>query len=535
MKSVTLETVAEIFNGKTPSKAQQRESGHPVLKIRDISADGNSVGPFGSFVEEGLAAKYPAKIVRSGDTLILNAAHNSKYVGSKSHFASKSTIGLLATGEWLIVRPDRTKANPNYINHFLTSAQMRSAIQEIVNGIHLYPKDVAKLQISLPSLDEQRRIAAVLDKADALRRLRQQSLDLTEKLIQSVFLDMFGDPAQNPKKWKTCKVGKMAKQMSDGPFGSNLKTAHYTEEGIRVLRLQDIGIGFLKSPKPVYISEEHYNTLPRNHCQPNDVIVGTMGEPNLRAAIIPPNLKESLNKADCVLIRSNNEIAIPEYICWLLNMPGTLALANKLILGETRARISMGRLRSLDVPLPPLELQKKFRTALMGILKTLNDVSNSAPLIEDLFNSLQQRAFSGDLDLSNLILDEEAEEIIQAAYKLDKLGNETLPRTLGSGITLKVLKPSVAVEKKLKSQDKIIEEDDQIPWSPDYFKYRLLAKQTAEIVITDLMSEADSIFTEPNYDAIRDILFDYLDPAHDNPVLAQTFDQKRKEIILQPA
>jgi hypothetical protein len=171
----------------------------------------------------------------------------------------------------------------------------------------------------------------------------------------------------------------------------------------------------------------------------------------------------------------------------------------------------------------------------MGILKTLNDVSNSAPLIEDLFNSLQQRAFSGDLDLSNLILDEEAEEIIQAAYKLDKLGNETLPRTLGSGITLKVLKPSVAVEKKLKSQDKIIEEDDQIPWSPDYFKYRLLAKQTAEIVITDLMSEADSIFTEPNYDAIRDILFDYLDPAHDNPVLAQTFDQKRKEIILQPA
>jgi type I restriction enzyme S subunit len=77
-----LNSVASIFNGKTPSKADQRTEGHPVLKIKDVSAEGKFRGKFESFVDASFSSKYASKLLRAGDSLILNAAHNASHVAS---------------------------------------------------------------------------------------------------------------------------------------------------------------------------------------------------------------------------------------------------------------------------------------------------------------------------------------------------------------------------------------------------------------------------------------------------------------------
>jgi type I restriction enzyme S subunit len=189
--TVQLGDVAEVFNGKTPSKQEQRTRGHPVLKIKDVNEYGEFDGAFASFVDPELAKTLSKKFVRGGDTLILNAAHNSAYVGSKSFFARGSAVGALATGEWLMIRPQRDRADPRLVFYWSRVGATRKRIGELVRGIHLYPKDVAELPLRLPPPAHQERIANALDRASQLRRTHRVALEMSEGLLGAVFLEMF--------------------------------------------------------------------------------------------------------------------------------------------------------------------------------------------------------------------------------------------------------------------------------------------------------------------------------------------------------
>lgn len=253
------------------------------------------------------------------------------------------------------------------------------------------------LQLPKIPLPEQQRIAAILDRADALRRLRRRSLTKLTDLERALFLDMFGDPAANPKGFVSQPLRSIAIKFSDGPFGSNLKSAHYVDKGVRVIRLQNIGVGNFVDDDAAYISESHFKKLNKHECLPGDVLVGTLGSPNIRACVQPQWLLKALNKADCVQIRVNPQLATVEYICALLNIPSVENMAHSLVLGQTRARISMGRLRDLNLPIAPKNMQDRF-TAMISQLKckvqTAEIASNAA---DTLFSSLQYRAFRGEL------------------------------------------------------------------------------------------------------------------------------------------
>lgn len=208
---------------------------------------------------------------------------------------------------------------------------------------------------------------------------------------------MFGDPAFNPKSWPIRTIGELASKYSDGPFGSNLKSEHYTEHGVRVIRLQNIGIGELSDDDLAFISEDHFALLRKHECLPGDLLIGTLGDPNLRACIQPESLPVALNKADCVQLRPNSKVAEAEYLCALLNHPSTGEMAGSLVLGQTRGRISMGRLRGFEVPVPPLELQTEFSRRLKFFRQWKSLYIKSLTQFGDLFTSLQHRAFRGEL------------------------------------------------------------------------------------------------------------------------------------------
>lgn len=253
------------------------------------------------------------------------------------------------------------------------------------------------MQYLCPPLDDQRRIAAILDQADALRRARRRALDRLNDLGQSIFYEMFGDPAINTHNYPELPLGDLASKFSDGPFGSNLKSEHYVEAGVRVIRLQNIGVGEFRDEDQAFISEEHFRQLSKFECLPGDVLVGTLGDPNLRACILPPQMSRALNKADCVQIRVKPSIATNSYVCALLNIPSMELKAQDKILGQTRARISMGRLKTLMVPVPPLDLQLEFNKRQNSVGAFAVSQVESLQEFEALFSSLQHFAFSGEL------------------------------------------------------------------------------------------------------------------------------------------
>ena len=399
-KNVSLGEVARVFNGKTPSKAEQRSEGHPVLKIRDVSELGEYRGKFESFVDVELAAKFPEKRVRDGDTLILNAAHNADYVASKTYHAQPSTFGALATGEWLIVRPGEKSLDGGFVHHWVTSTHTRRELRELVNGIHLYPKDVARLKIPLPPLAEQRRIAEVLDRAEALRAKRRAALAQLDALTQSLFLDLFGDPVANERKWPVQAVNGFVAGFESGKSIVADDEADTTSP-YRVLKVSAVtSLEFRpEQSKPMPPGYEP----PQSHIvRPGDLLFSRANTSELIGATAyveatPPNLL--LPDKLWRFVWHKAAKADPHFVRFLFQQPKFRQEISQRASGTSGSmkNISQDKVLTIRTGLPPLPLQREFarRVTAVESLKTAQRASLAE--LDALFATLQHRAFRGEL------------------------------------------------------------------------------------------------------------------------------------------
>ena len=159
-------------------------------------------------------------------------------------------------------------------------------------------------------------------------------------------------------------LGDVALKLQDGPFGSNLKSSHYTDEGVRVVRLQNIGSGFFDDSDQAFISPAHFAKLQKHECSAGDVLVATLGDPILLAAIQPKSLPVTLNKADCIQLRCDPDRAVAGYVTHYLNSGVAQSHASALAHGQTRKRVNLSQLRRLPIPLPPIEEQRRIAAVL---------------------------------------------------------------------------------------------------------------------------------------------------------------------------
>lgn len=247
---VRLDRVATIFNGKTPSRAEQRDDGHPVLKIKDVSE--GRFSNFESFVDENVARRYSSKFLQIGDSLILNAAHSATHVASKTYFAEPAAVGALITGEWLTIRPQQDLIDGEYLNCWINMPSTRQVFRNLIKGIHLYPRDVSRLLLPLPDVAEQRAIAKILGQAGAVRAKRQAAIILLDQLAQSIFREKFGDPVANDRGWPLVKVADFIQGFESG------KSIAEASEGsnYRILKVSAVTLGIFDplESKPVSLS-----------------------------------------------------------------------------------------------------------------------------------------------------------------------------------------------------------------------------------------------------------------------------------------
>jgi type I restriction enzyme S subunit len=294
--------------------------------------------------------------------------------------------------------PDVSRLDPKYLfwwlranTSFLQGLGVGATFKEVSKTI------VSAVRIPLPPLPEQRRIASILDQADALRTKRCELLATVRASRGSAFRTYFGDIWSDSSEWHRQPIRSLAVKYSDGPFGSNLKSSHYEESGVRVIRLQNIGVNEFVDNDQAYVSPTHFETIRNHECLPGDVLIGTLGEPNLRACIQPSWLAQAVNKADCVQFRADTSKVLPDYVVGLLNSASTVSRAGRLVLGQTRGRISMGRLGTFAVPVPDLALQHEYSRVIALIAELEADHTTHLTLLDELFASLQHRAFRGEL------------------------------------------------------------------------------------------------------------------------------------------
>lgn len=289
-----------------------------------------------------------------------------------------------------VLRP-RDGLDAKFFYHFLRFVDIPSA------GYDRHFKYLKRLNIPLPPLPEQRRIAAILDHADTLRAKRREALARLDELIQSIFVDMFGDLSTNPHRWETCQFGEL---IAAGPQNGLYKPAHLYGSGTRILRID----GFHNAVSIVERSLKRVriegNEIAKYALTPGDIVINRVNSiEHLGKSTLVPNLEETVVfESNMMRARLFDDRLNPVFGLAQLQSPfvrSQILVAAKDAVNQSS--INQTDVRSLCVRVPPIGLQADYASlvARIGLLQTQHRVA--VVHLEALFASLQSRAFRGEL------------------------------------------------------------------------------------------------------------------------------------------
>jgi len=255
----------------------------------------------------------------------------------------------------------------------------------------------SKIQIPLPPLAEQKRIAGILDAADALRAKRRESIDQLDRLIQATFLEKFGDPDHWEKKSVRSLSLDESGAFSNGPFGSNLLTSELTDSGVPVIYIRDIRDSEYKRVSKVFVTDKKAEELSTCQTFPGDLLIAKVGDPPGVSAVYPVGEPVGIITQDVIRLRADTRVADSSYLSAYFNSKYGQRLIQSITVEATRARFGLGDFKKQEIPLPPLGDQKNISTILDSIESQRAFQRDHLSVLDTLFASIQSQAFSGAL------------------------------------------------------------------------------------------------------------------------------------------
>ena len=205
---------------------------------------------------------------------------------------------------------------------------------------------------------------------------------------------------QLPRAWEWCKLGNITQKISDGPFGSNLKTSDYVNSGVRVIRLENIGNLEFNDSKKSFITQQKYESIKKHSVYANDIIFASFIAETTSVASIPEHIDLAINKADCFCVRFG-ELVFYRYFEYFLSTRSTYTQLVNQVHGATRPRINTTQLKEVIVPLCSLSEQKQIVKEIEARLSVCDELERSlADGLEKaaaLRQSILKKAFAGEL------------------------------------------------------------------------------------------------------------------------------------------
>ncbi|UWM82403.1 restriction endonuclease subunit S [Rhizobium sp. SRDI969] len=376
--------LVEIRGGGTPSKDVPEYWNGPIpwVSVKDFKTT-EIMRTVDTITAAGVANS-ATNIIPAGNILVPTRMAVGKAAINKAPMAINQDIKALFPASDVSVR---------YLLHALLAngrVLERMATGATVKGITL---DVLKaLEIPLPSLEEQKRIAAILDKADQLRQKRRQAIALLDSLTQSIFLEMFGDPVSNPKQWQEATLGDVIYQASDGPHVS----PQYCDDGIPFLSTRHIQRGAILWQDLKYISEEDAK-LHWRKCKPQrgDLLYTKGGTTGIAAEV---DFDEPFAVwVHVALLKTRQDVVQPKWLECMLNSNYCYSQSQIYTHGIANRDLGLKRMVKIKLFLPPLEAQAAFVDNCASLERLIRRCELQLVEADNLFLSLQHHAFSGQL------------------------------------------------------------------------------------------------------------------------------------------
>jgi type I restriction enzyme S subunit len=343
--------------------------------------------------------------IRAGDILM---ALSGATVG-KIAVADEETDGAYLNQRVAVIRGKHPE-NTDYLKYVFSGEPLKRLLLNAGGAAqpNLSPKDLSDMEIPLPypddpekSLKEQQRIAAILDKADGIRRKRQQAIELADEFLRSVFLDMFGDPVTNPKGWEFKSLANGIDSISSGWSAKGesypCKAGHFG-----VLKISSVTSGKFKPSENKHV---HSQDIPEGKGlifpKKGDLLFSRANTRELVAAtcIVFDDQDDKFLPDKLWKIKTNDNNLLPEFLNYLIWQPQFKEKLTSQATGTSGSmlNISKSKFESTEAIFPPLEFQKEFKLIYWKTQALLNKLCESLAVCETSFGSLSQKAFKGEL------------------------------------------------------------------------------------------------------------------------------------------
>lgn len=394
---VTLNDIAiNIVDGPFGSSLKTSDyvdEGVPVLQGKNIT--GNRFKFFDvRYITEKKAESIKRSTVKVGDHLLVK-------IGSIGYSA---IIDDLYGHDFAIIPANLAKITPNkevidsrYLHRYLTSDSAIRYFQKIASKTAQPALSLSKikaLEIPLPPLAEQRRIAAILDQADKLRQKRQQAIEKLDQLLQATFIDMFGDPEQNPKKWNKVILGDICDAKDRVNYGV-VQPGNDFEGGIPLIRVGDIDGGILSFTSIKTIDPEIEKDYSRSRLKGNEILVSCVGSIGTIAKV--PNKAIGFNIARAITRVPLQDKRIINFVAECLKTEAIQNYFKKNTRTVSQPTLNVSFVKETEIIFPNEEKILDFCKIVDKVEFQKELLQKALVMQESLFQSLQNQAFSGTL------------------------------------------------------------------------------------------------------------------------------------------
>lgn len=271
---------------------------------------------------------------------------------------------------------------------------MRPQLERESRGVAqkgIYLKQIGNLTISLPPLDKQRKIAAVLDKVSDLIAKRRQQLDKLDEMVKARFVEMFGDPIENNRSWPTKTLDSVCKSIVDCPHSTPSYTSVNT--GYMCIRTSIVKKNCILWDKIEYIPEqEYYQRIQRKKPEKGDIVYTREGAILGIAAMIDRDCNVALGQRSMLLSPDTTKCS-PQFLSSAMNFDSFLRKILRGVSGSASPHINVGDIKVFSIIIPPLSLQQQFSDFVMQTEKTKTTINRSLTKLETLKKALMQKYF----------------------------------------------------------------------------------------------------------------------------------------------
>ncbi len=384
MSSVALGKLCTYSNGGTPAKGEHSYWGGPHAWITSSEIQDGSVLPARSSVTDLGIAESATNLVPEGTILLVTRTGVGKVAVTPTQLCFSHDITAIF--------PAKNRLHRDYLAWFLRGQEPYFAQHSRGATIKGITRDALnRLQIPLPPLAEQKRIARLLDTADALRAKRREALAQLDTLLQATFLDLFGDPVTNPKGWELLRFSEIG-EIVTGNTPSRQRPEYYSDtiEWIKSDNINDPSFYLTKAEEG--LSCEGMKVA--RFAPPGSILVTCIaGSPSCIGNAAIANRRVAFNQQINALIPNGRvNVYFAFTLLWVAQR-----LVQKASTNSMKGMVSKSAFSDIRAPIPPIAIQERFAEVFEAIeLQKRRYTSHSAEL-DTLFASLQSRAFRGEL------------------------------------------------------------------------------------------------------------------------------------------